>query len=202
MQTVLFGKIINNDYRVNSHRDPVDETRFLAKPEMNIRKTTLETPEILRFDGEPYYNNSSKKYATWSFFGSEYECLNISEDETVYIENRIFRADLNELHLFTDKILEVNENNKEEKELLLESELRAFNEQMIESNEDLKRYCNIHHLFYDITDCEELWKIVFPDKEFEYKDGKMIIKETNCILSKGLALSNYAVSNAIATINK
>ena len=65
-----------------------------------------EWTELCSYEGEPRYNSN------WVF--RIYKTVNISEYETVDIENEIFRADLNEMHLHTNKIVEERDINKEE----------------------------------------------------------------------------------------
>ena len=103
--------------------------------------------------------------------------MNISEDEAVSVGKEIFRADLNEMHLETDKVLEEVDINKEGSEEILSEQIRAFNSMMITSNEKLKAYCDVHNLAYEDTDAIELFKIIFPDKKYEIVDGVIKVQE-------------------------
>lgn len=55
----------------------------------------------------------------------------------------------------------------------LSNHIKEFNKMMIESNDKLKAYCDLHKLSYEDTDCIELFKLVFPDKLYIIRDGKM-----------------------------
>ena len=103
--------------------------------------------------------------------------MNISKDDTVSVRNDIFRADLNEVHLETDKVLEEVDINKEQSKEILAEQIRAFNSMMITSNEKLRAYCDVHNLAYEDTDAIELFKIVFPNEKYEIVDGVMKVKE-------------------------
>ena len=73
--------------------------------------------------------------------------------------------------------------------------MAGFNEQMTESNEQMSAYCKLHKLDPRDTDCEELFKIVYPNKEYEIVDGKMKEK-VNChtISSQALTMNTSPVT--------
>ena len=99
----------------------------------------------------------------------------------VSIEDEIFRADLNERHLHTNKIVEERDVDKEDAMSILDGQIKAFNKMMIESNDRLMTYCDLHKLSYEDTDCIELFKLVFPNDEYVIKDGVMKELKRNLI---------------------
>lgn len=166
--TKVFGKDIEYKYSLNKNLKEIDgKYVYTAKP--CIEKEEINNwVEVCDFVGEPYLINKNIGWFTKSVIG-------ISEDEEVEIENKKFRADLNEIHLFTNKVVNENHLNKCEVECLLEAELKDFNKQMIESNEKLKNYCGVHKLESSETDCVELFKLVYGHNDYTIVDG--VIKE-------------------------
>ncbi len=179
MKTVILGKKIENYYEVNHHWKDVEDgkggliTVYADKPTIIKTPKIKEWAEICSYDGVPRYN-SDKRYAFVSY--NNYQ-INISEDETVTVSEEIFRADLNEMHLRTNKVLEEIDIDKENAEIILSEQIHAFNAAMITSNEKLKSYCDIHKLSYEDTDVIELFAIVFPGEKYEIVDGVMKVKE-------------------------
>lgn len=190
MTSVVLGKVIENTYLIDPKTTIIkdehgkDKKVFTAKPVLNKKSEVKEWREILRFDGEPRYNKMP------SFCYGSRDKLNISENETVTVDDEIFRADLNELHLKTDKILEEIDIDKEATENKFNKCINSFNEAMIKSNKAMQDYCDLHGLKYWKTDCEKVFSIVYPDKEYEIKDGKMVCKEE--LFSTALK-SDYAI---------
>ncbi len=182
MRTVILGKKIENVYEVNHNWKTIDDgnggikTVYTGKPTLVMTPHIKEWSEICSYDGEPRYN-SNKGYVF--AIGGNYQ-INISEDETINIGKEIFRADLNEVHLETDKVLEEVDINKGESEEILAEQIRTFNSMMITSNDKLKTYCDVHNLAYEDTDVIELFKIVFPDEKYEIVDGVIKVQEVKC----------------------
>lgn len=180
MQTVLFGqnKTITKFIEENKKKIELDGEEveiFIAKPELMSKvETTWE--EMYRWDGSPFYNETITRPI--SLYGMTFNRMNISENESVEIEESIFRADLNELHLHSDKVLkeEVNDDCEDKYKRLV----KEFNKQMIESNEKLKERCDLYNLSYEDTDCEKLFKDVYgADKVYGIEDGKMVKSKYN-----------------------
>ena len=173
MITRVFGKKIENVYDVIYNTKQVEDndgkvkTVYTEKPQINKTRKVREWSELCSSEGEPRYNNSGYSIV----LGCHY--INISENETVKIEDEIFRADLNEMHLHTDKIIEEKEVNKEDALSILDGKIKAFNKMMIESNDRLRAYCDLHKLSYEDTDCIELFKLVFPNDKYVINDGVM-----------------------------
>ena len=200
MQTVVFGKIIEKRHEIDAKVKTIEEDGnkkivYTAKPEKKVTEEIVGYKEILRFDGEPRYNSRDFLWGVSSYHGE----FNINEDEVVKIEKEIFRADLNEMHLRTYKVLETRELYKDEIENVHQTYVEDFNEQMIVSNERMKSYCDLHKLAYGETDAIELFKLVYPEEEYEIKDGKMIVKEKDLLGYAGRLLidgyGNYPVSS-------
>ena len=175
MKTRVFGKKIENVYEVDHKWKQIEDndgemkTVYTSKPEINRIRKVKEWFELCSYEGEPRYNS----HTGWALYNN----INISENETVAIEEEIFRADLNEMHLHTNKVVEEKDINKEDALSILEAQIKAFNKMMIESNNKLMSYCDLHKLSYEDTDCIELFKLVFPDDEYVIEDGVMKVKE-------------------------
>lgn len=195
MITRVFGKKIENVYDVIYNTKQVEDndgkmkTVYTAKPQINKTRKIREWSELCSYEGEPRYNSVC-------FLGFGYHEINISENETVKIENEIFRADLNEMHLRTNKIVEEKDVNKEDALSILDGKIKAFNKMMIESNDKLRAYCDLHKLSYEDTDCIELFKLVFPDDDYVIEDGVLKVKKP-----KVTTPSFYIDSNLITKLS-
>ena len=171
MKTKVFGQKIKYTYGVDNKKKTITGSNgepkmvYTDKPTMKQIKN-IEWVEISEFEGEPRYNSGTSML--WD------NSINISEDEEVAIREEIFRADLNELHLHTSKVLEEIDLNKNETDILLENEIKMFNKEMIESDEKLKSYCNVHKLNPEETDCIELYKLVYSTDSYCIFNGKFI----------------------------
>ena len=196
MKSIVKGQIVKETYSVVDNLttitvDGEEKQVFVAKPRIDKQTEIAEWRNILTLDGAMHYNTPPAD----GWLGVVHRCFNISEDETVCEIKKIFRADLNENHYFTDKAVETRTVNKEESELRLRILMAGFNEQMTESNEQMSAYCKLHKLDPRDTDCEELFKIVYPNKEYEIVDGKMKEK-VNChtISSQALTMNTSPVT--------
>ena len=175
MITRVFGKKIENFYEVFHNWKQVEDdngeirTVYIDKPTINKARKVKEWCELCSYEGEPRYNSHNG----WALYNN----INISENETVAIEEEIFRADLNEMHLHTNKVVEEKDINKEDALSILDGKIKAFNKMMIESNDRLRAYCDLHKLSYEDTDCIELFKLVFPDDEYVIEDGVVKAKK-------------------------
>lgn len=198
MKTVILGKKIENVYEVNYKWKTIDDgnggvkTVYTGKPTLVMTPHVKEWAEICSYEGEPRYN-SNKGYL-FVALGGVYQ-INISKDETVSVGKEIFRADLNETHLETDKVLEEINVNKEESEEILAEQIRAFNSMMITSNEKLKSYCDVHNLHYEETDALELFKIVFPNEQYEIINGMIKVKNKQMAYLSTVDLANTSMYN-------
>ena len=181
MRTVVLGKNIEHFYEIDSKRQDIKrsdgtyDTVFTDKPVLTTHNKIIDWEEILSYDGEPRYNND---FDPWS---SHIHKMCISETDIVCAEREVFRADLNEVHVYTDRIMTEIEMYKEEAEREYAELVALFNKQMIESNDKMKAYCDLHKLNYEETDCTELFKLVYPDESWEIKDGKMQVASKGTI---------------------
>lgn len=170
MKTVVFGKIVENVYEVDTKlKEITDNTGKIKKVYADkpiIKKITnvKEWKEICSFEGLPAYND------VWNTH------FNISEDETVCEKKRVFRADLNELHLYTNKVLEEGDFHRDAYIDIYNGHIKEFNKMMIESNDSMKAYCDLHKLSYEDTNCITLFSVVYPEKNYEIVDGVMKVK--------------------------
>lgn len=184
MITRVFGKKIENFYEVIHNWKQIEgsdgeiKTVYIDKPTINKARKVKEWSELCSYEGEPRYNSR----IGWDLYNK----INISENETVTIEEEIFRADLNEMHLHTNKVVEEKDINKEDALSILDGQIKAFNKMMIESNNRLMAYCDLHKLSYEDTDCIELFKLVFPDDEYVIENGVMKVKEKPQITTSSL----------------
>ena len=185
MKTKVFGKKIENVYEVDHKCKTVEDINGESKTVYTDKPTITKIPkvknwvELCSYEGKPMYNSKTVNTGFWLVIPSK--TVNISEDECVAIEEEIFRADLNEMHLHTDKVVETIDTEKADALSIYEGHIKAFNKMMIESNNKLMAYCDLHKLPYEDTDAIELFKLVFPDKRYVIEDGVMKVKEETVI---------------------
>ena len=193
MKSVVKGQIVKETYSVVDNlttitEDGEEKRVFTARPHILAQLEIEDWKDILVVDGEICYNRESACLGWCAEF-------NISENETVREIRSVFRADLNEKHYFTNKVLETQSVNKEESESKLRILMADFNEQMIESNEQMSAYCKLHKLDPRETDCDELFKILYPGKEYEIVDGKMRERVGCCVVpDQEVAVSSKTLS--------
>lgn len=209
MRTVVFGKRIENHYIIkNNQKEIHDEANycskwvFTAKPTIEKEVEIVDWSELLSFEGEPRYNKGTKSKSSNPFAILDFSFknkINLSVDEEVCIDEEVFRADLNELHLHTAKIVEENDNDRDYQMNNYEMLVNEFNQQMIESNDKLNAYCKLHNLVPCCTDCVELFKLVFPNEEYVIEDGVMKVKEKTKVIPS--VYGNICVNGDIATLS-
>ena len=179
MITRIKGKNITNFYSVKANKtikvinDNEPKTIYTARPEL-IKEAKVEWLEICSFEGDMSYDEVGSYY-----FGLGSKTIHISEDEKVNVNKVIFRADLNEKHVFTNKVIDEMDDceSKFSSEMIFNNELSDFNAAMINSNDTMLTYCKLHKLFPEDTDCIELFKLVYPGETYEIVDGVMKKKE-------------------------
>lgn len=156
MITRVMGRATETYWRVEPHTHIVgagnDATRYVfdAKPEIVKDIIELDPVEICQYEGIPCASSSV----------CIYKRINIG-DEEVYVQKEVFYADLSEWRQFVDKVVSNVDYCKEETELDYADLIGQYNEQMINEDEKLKAYCNLHHLDPARTDVDELKKIVY-----------------------------------------
>jgi hypothetical protein len=182
MITRVFGKNIMKGFEWHENKqtvitdDMLEKDCFVGKPFLEPVETIINYEEICVFEGQPFYNTNIESS---HFYYGGFNRINISEDEEVKVEEQIFRADLNELHLRTDKVSSIEVLNEEEANEWLQGKVKEFNQAMINSNQKLKEYCSVHKLSPEDTDCYELFTIVYPDDKPEIVNGKFRAKDKN-----------------------
>lgn len=207
MKTKVFGKKIENVYEIDYKQKTIQNEHgeyimvFTDKPTLTKTPTVREWSELCVFDGVPRYNKgTNSNFPKLSYFNFDYrDRINIAEDEEVCIDKEVFRADLNELHLFTDKVVEEDDDDRDYQMGGYETLVGEFNQQMIESNDKLKAYCKLHNLEPYRTDCIELFKLVYPDKAYVIKDG--IMKVVASVLPVKACVANAVVEANVDTIS-
>lgn len=177
MKTIIQGKKLKTTYGIDGKCKAIgeDKTVYTAKPELTKKTEVVDWKTICEFDENIEFNHSVKTYYTSLF--AEIGKINLSENEEVSVLSKTFRADLGAYVLRVDKILNEEILYKEESEAVLETQIREFNKQMIESNEKLLAYCKVNKLNSEETDVDALFKIVFPDREYNIVDGKLVVKD-------------------------
>ena len=114
MVTVLFGNIINKEYYIDDggvlDYKEGDSICDIKRPEL-LERCTCEVKEICRFDGLDNHKTV--------FINGEKYVRFVTEDNQEFVSKpdntkRVFRADLCEVHIFTDIILEEYEINKKD----------------------------------------------------------------------------------------
>ena len=186
MKTVIFGKNIEEFYDVIPNYTVEQDDRtfkkvFQEKP--NLKKEfNEESPiPIVTYDGEFDTNREPNGGFLFHPFSNYIGKININETEAVNVEKVIFRADIQERHVFTDKVMNKEVFGKEEAEQEYAALMREFNSQMIESNDRLKAYCNVNKLNPEETDVAELWKVVFENVPYTISNGKIIELKTSSV---------------------
>ena len=200
-RVVVLGKKIENIYSVDSKKTEVKDDNngfkivYTDKPCLVKQSEVKEWVEICSYKGEPRYNIAEAH--PFSLYSSRMtNCLNISEDEVVTVKAEIFRADLNEIHIRTDKVVEEVDFEKESSKMILSDEVRAFNEMMITSNDKLKSYCDIHKLSYGNTDAIELFKIVYPGEQYKIENGVMSVSGQYVYVSSANDGVGYSIKSS------
>lgn len=171
MKYVVLGKKVCKSWELKNHKTITVENdrrtdKYNGKPELIEKMDVIGYHEILRFEGVLEYNTSN-------LWPSMYRKINISEDEEVAIEKKIFRADLNETYLYTDKVVEETSDNEEDAKNALRVETEKFNKSVIEKDERMMNYCKISGKDPKYVDCIELFKILYPGCSYVFVDGKL-----------------------------
>lgn len=206
MKTRVQGKVLKVTYSVEKNAEKTEENGktkyiFSAKPELKKKEEIMEWKDICSYTGLPHYDEEL-------IYGYVTDTMHISENECVTVKKAIFRADLGEYHVQTDKVLDTIEVNKEESEAAYNAIMKTFNRVMIESNEKMMSYCKLHKLDPEETDCVELFHLVYPNEHYCINNGKMRIDYSMSLCACGTIstvignISPYGVQTAtISTTN-
>ena len=188
MITRVMGRATETFWRVEPHTHIVgagnDATRYVfdAKPEIIKDVVELDPVEICQYEGRPCVSSYKCVFADPK--------INIG-DEEVNVKKDIFFADLSEWRQYVDKVVSNVDYYKEEVELDYADLVAQYNEQMINEDEKLKAYCNLHHLNPVETDVDELKKIVYGNYITLTGNGTMT-------LTSGTVISNPYVSCVVS----
>lgn len=164
----VYGRHVKNIYKVKTCQNEIEingekKLVFFAKPHLTT-ELKFEYEKIGEFEGD------NSLLGGLSFFGNSL----LFGDENVLISYRNFRLDSGVLELGITKNLSENDENKETAEIELDGYIKAFNEDMICSNEHLKKYCDVHKLNPKETDVLNLWDIVYPEDDYNIMNGEMV----------------------------
>lgn len=172
MKYVVLGKKIYKSWKLKDHKKITIENDkrtdvYNGKPELIENIDVIGYEEILRFEGTLEYN-----YESHLWF--EPNKINISEDEEVTVKKKIFRADLNETYLYTDKVVEETSDDAADAQNALRVETEKFNKSVIEKDEKMMNYCKISRKDPKYVDCIELFKMLYPGCRYKFVNGGMI----------------------------
>ena len=189
------GRHVEHVYSVKYERD--EKTgKLVEKPKLDVtdrfKYETLKREDNLEdfiVYGEIGSNTSHK---VWLIYG--YPSINISEDETVDVVEKIYRADLNAYMIHTDKVMSEKDVDKEESDALFEKLMREYNEMKISEDDELSTYCRVHKLVPAETDYDELRSIV--KKNIDWLDEVQVK-----VAAFDLCNSNLTtISNSLASV--
>jgi hypothetical protein len=182
MKTIIQGKNLVTTYSVDHKWKQITDTKgdiktvYAGKPELK-KETVLDSWAVIKeYDEKVEFNIKPLGHIFTLNLCDPIGRINLSEDEEIVITEKIFRTDLGAYVLHTDKVLDEKVLYKEESEDILKSQIKEFNKQMIESDEKLLSYCNLHKLVLEDTDVDELFKLVYPDKIYRIEDVKLVAK--------------------------
>lgn len=170
MKTVVQGKKITNKWSVDTGKEKriingEEREIFVKKPSLT-KEEEIEWADICEYDERPQYSYNNPLSLVRS--------IDLSENESVCVEEEIFRADLVEYLQRVNKVIEEIDENKEESETELQMLVAEFNKTAIENNMEMLNYCKLHKLTPGETDAEELYKLLHPDESFRFN----IIQQT------------------------
>lgn len=201
------GRHVEHVYSVKYERD--EKTgKLVKKPKLDItdrfKYETLKREDNRKYfivDGEIGSNTSNKFLGLYSR-----PSINISEDETVDVVEKIYRADLNAYMIHTGKVMSEKDVDKEESDAILEKLMREYNEMKISEDDELATYCRVHKLVPAETDYDELRSIVKKNlyglEEVQVKVAALDLCNSNLTtISNGLASVVEVSSGGTITCN-
>lgn len=164
----VYGRHVKHVYKVKTCQNEIEvdgkkKLVFFSKPYLTTR-LNYEYEKIGEFDGDSSFLGISNIFCNSLLFG----------DENVLISYKNFRLDTGVLEIGITKNLSETDENKEKAEIELDGYIKAFNEDMICSNEHLKKYCDVHKLNPKETDVLNLWDIVYPEDDYNIMNGEMV----------------------------
>lgn len=178
MKTVIMGQNIVHKYEVDSNikeiTDDNGETKeiFIAKPVIEITDE-IANEKICEFEGEMKFNSHCGAYLSSSYARS----VTIDGKMCLVVRTE-FEVTTQTETVYTDKVISETDEYKDISEDKLTELLQAYNKQIIESDEKMLNHCKLYNLTPADTDCEELFKEVYPGYKFEIDDkGKLKPRE-------------------------
>lgn len=169
MKTIFQAKEVTNLYSVEYDIYETDKAVvYNSKPTLE-KKQEVKWVDLYEFNEEvqlqyDMFNNKQYVY--------------ISETEKVYVVEKFMRLDIGAYVIRLDKVYVENEDIfKRDAEFDLKHKVKDFNKQMIESNERLLSYCNLHKLNIEDIDLDELIKLVYNKYKYSIKEGKLVVED-------------------------
>lgn len=161
MKTIIKGKKIKHLYEVDFFQKEVEidgksKLVYYGVPSLKC-KDEITYERICEVDGT--LDNS---------------LIYVSDNKRVSVDSRRFRTDLGVYEVLIDYVTSEEDVNKNESEILLAAHIPIFNEVMINSNERLRNYCEVHKLNPKETDVLKLWDVVYPENDFNIMNGEMV----------------------------
>ncbi len=144
----VMGQIVTINYSIDIEYN--NDGEIIRKPQYK-KERLVEYKKILSFNGTNIRGNNSISYE-----------INIAPDKTIVIEKELFMADSGEMYLYSNHIIEENEqwgNAPKQMNKLI----KEYNAQQIKKDSKLLSYCKVHNLVVEETDVDELRQIVYPD---------------------------------------
>lgn len=174
------GKKMITIWSVDDHKKFNDDGTYIFtdRPQLKSESKVDSWIDICSFEGNSIPHNSMNNlFGGWNC----HYAINISENESVKVEREIFRADLNEIHAFTDKVVGESTEDKSSSEKEYDNVMKEFNKTMIEADDKLSAYCKLHKLNPEDTDCIELFKLVYDVSSYTITNGRIKHVEVSSI---------------------
>lgn len=119
----------------------------------------MKESKVVKWDNLLNPIDGEIKFNSISFYYDFHLCINISENETVAIEEEIHRADINKVMVHTNKVVREKEINKAEAENEFKKVMTEYNHTVIDNDSKMKAYCNVNKIDIDTVDIDDLEKI-------------------------------------------
>lgn len=165
MQTIIQGKEIETKYSVKVLRD--DNGKIKSKPELVKEDKIVKWSDLFEVDGQIGSNSNT----IW-------HSINISETESVIVQEQIYRADLNKMVAHTNKVINEIPINKTEAEIEFDKSLVEYNHTVIGNNEKMLAYCKLNNLDVDTVNIEDLKKVLGTNETGKLDNGWMYPSST------------------------
>lgn len=227
MKYIVLGQEVETTETLNVY-DSNDKLR--CKPRIITETKVTTTPEILSFEATSFEHNAGGETSYWNEDGVDRDeygnpTFNINEKETVSEINRVFRADIPAVMIYTDKItkeththrVKLNDSllnchientpfasegwDKESFEKYKDKKFRQWNKQCVEKDTRLNDYCKLHKLDKETVDIPLLRKTVFGNAKNNMHDDMLDNFRYSFYAYKDLANTNNALSEMMKRIH-